>query len=141
MPRYDRITQPEIQSTVERIHNSLNTAEGSVLPPKQSGPSRVPIISNLKILSQKTSFGINLITLTWDIPQATNLDGYQIYYSINNQTYVSPLRVQSPAVTLPIFSDNSPNQRASIAVQTILKNGFVSDLTLSPTVSVILGTS
>ena len=47
MPVISRIINPENSSAVDRVINATNTAEGSVLPNRQIGPSRVPLVTGL----------------------------------------------------------------------------------------------
>ena len=136
MPVISRIINPENSSAVDRVINATNTAEGSVLPNRQIGPSRVPLVTGLKILSQEPSFNNNVFTLTWLEPTDQNIAGYQIYYKIDGQTPVSLSMVQhAPAMVPVVYTETTSNKRVTFYIQTILKNGFVSDINLSPTVA------
>lgn len=136
MPTLSRIVNPENSSAVDRVINATNTAEGSVLPNRQIGPSRVPLVTGLKILSQEPSFNNNVFTLTWNEPTDQNIAGYQIYYKIDGQTPISLSMVQhAPAMVPVVYTETTSNKRVTFYIQTVLKNGFVSDLNLSPTVA------
>jgi hypothetical protein len=136
MPVFNRIINPENSAAVDRVINATNTAEGSVLPGRQTGPTRVPLVSNLKILSQEPSFNTNVFTLSWLEPPDQTIAGYQIYYKIDGQTPISLSLVQhSPAMVPVVYTETTSSRRVIFYIQTVLKNGFVSDLNLSPTVA------
>ena len=127
------MTQLELQYIAQRIKNLTGTAEGTLLPPRQIGPLRVPTVSGLTLVKTENSFNQNIFTLVWNNPEAPNISHYAIYVSnsINQnavplgpfETKASPAQVSIPAVQLsrPIF-----------IVQTVMKNGIVSNLNDSP---------
>jgi len=134
MPRYDRIINPENQALIEKITNSTNTAEGSVLPPRQVGPTRVPIVTGLRLLSSESSFMSAIFTLTWTPPVAPNIAGYNIYVKIGNRTPSAVAQaVSAPAHVQVVYTESMSQETVTFYVQTVLKNGFVSDINLSPT--------
>lgn len=136
MPRYDRLINPGNQATIERVNNATGTAEGSVLPPRQVGPTRVPIITELRLLNQFSATNINFFTLVWNEPIETLISGYRIYYQIGNNSFISNTFCNhSPAVVPVVFQTSEINLPITFAIQTVLKNGFLSDLSLSPTAS------
>jgi hypothetical protein len=136
MPRYDRIINPSNQTTIERVNNATGTAEGSVLPPRQVGPTRVPLVTGLKILNQEASFNTNIFTLTWNELQDPSIAGYQIYSRIDGQPPISIGLVQhAPAIVPVIYTESTASLRVTLYIQTVLKNGFVSDINFSPSVA------
>lgn len=117
--------------------NQLGSAEGSLLPPKQKGQFRVPFVTGLRVLKRRTYLAGTEFTLTWQEPEGlTNIAHYNVYVTgllDNNKTPQGPSTVQrSPAVIRLVSGSLS---RISFIVQTQLKNGMVSDLRESPTVS------
>lgn len=123
----------ENQTLLERIGNTLNSAEGPVLPPRQIGPSRVPIVTGLKILNQEASFNTNIFTLTWTEPTDPNIAGYNIYSKIDGQTPVNLCQVAHAPATVPVvYTESTASKRVTLYIQTVLKNGFVSDINFSP---------
>lgn len=136
MPRYDRIINPSNQTTIERVNNATGTAEGSVLPPRQVGPTRVPLVTGLKILNQEASFNTNIFTLTWNELKDPSITGYQIYSRIDGQPPISIGLVQhAPAIVPVIYTESTASLRVTLYIQTVLKNGFVSDINFSPSVA------
>ena len=117
--------------------NQLGVAEGSLLPPRQKGQFRVPFVTGLKIMKRRAYLGGTEFTLTWQEPEGiSNISHYNVYVVgllDNNKTPQGPATVQrSPAVVRLV---SGALTRLSFIVQTSLKNGMVSDLRESPTVS------
>lgn len=120
--------------SLNRLRNITGVAEGTSLPPRQSGPWRVPFITNLRT-AKATKDGTNTVfILTWDEPQLQNIANYAVFVSDALNPALSP--------TGPYISQSSPAQvvvptslstRVVFQVQTVLKNGFVSDFKASPT--------
>ncbi len=135
----DRLSRLNTDSVfvTETAVNQQGTAEGSLLPPRQHGQFRVPFITGLKVAKRRSYLAGTEFTLTWQEPEGlTNISHYNIYVTgllDNNKTPQGPSTVQrSPAVLRLVSGAVS---RISFIVQTQLKNGMVSDLRESPTVS------
>lgn len=120
--------------SLNRLRNITGVAEGTSLPPKQVGQFRVPFITNLKTARAQKSGTNTKFTLTWSDPLLPNIANFAIY--INDAANLN----QSP--TGPYIAPTSPVQivvPTSLAstvvfrVQTVLKNGFVSDFDAAPT--------
>lgn len=124
---------PEDKFSLERLKNQTNTAEGSNLPPIQKGAFRVPFVSSLKLLRTQQFFGQTQFTLAWLDPVIDNLSHFSIYVvnAISNNTAplgpftckTSPAQVSIPAQGV---------SRVTFYVQTVLNNGFTSDLFTGP---------
>ncbi len=120
--------------SLNRLRNITGVAEGTSLPPRQIGQFRVPFVTNL-LTARSEKVGLNTrFTLTWSEPQLRNIANYAVY--INDAANLN----QSPIG--PYVAPNSPVQivvPSSLAstlvfrVQTVLKNGFVSDFGAAPT--------
>lgn len=134
--RISRINSDSVFVTETSV-NQLGTAEGALLPPPQKGQFRVPFVYGLRVAKRRSYLGGTEFTLTWLEPEGlTNVSHYNVYVTgllDNNKTPQGPSTVQrSPAVIRLVNGDIS---RISFIVQTQLKNGMVSDLLESPTVS------
>lgn len=127
-------TQQQILATVR---NQFGAAEGSLLPPRQIGQNRVPIVTNLKIGNVTSFVGGTQFTLTFQEPVTTQnnpIDHYNIYVAgVNgnlsqlngpNTCLHSPATVRvSTVVAEPVI----------FYVQTVLTNGMTSTILTSPT--------
>jgi hypothetical protein len=124
---------------VERLTNYNNTAEGPVLPPKQFGPNRVPIVTNLRVVKTELNLGNTNFTLAWDNPQEVNqtasiVDHFNIYVFGAFKGSSQPLGPTTAKVSPAIVSvpcDRATN--VTLLVQTVLKSGLSSSIDLSPT--------
>lgn len=126
----------EFNFVVGRLINQTNTAEGSNLPPKQSGDIRVPIVRNLKLIKSIRYFGGTQFTLSWESPpdDQQRISHYTVYIFgllSGNQQPLAPTAVTGSPAEVRVTS----NEIATVTfrVQTVLKNGQVSELTKSPT--------
>ena len=135
MPRYDRVLNPENQNILERVTNALNTAEGTVMPPRQVGPSRVPLVTSLRLLNSESGFMSAKFTLTWTEPATViPISHYNIYVQIGKQTPSAPtVALKTPATVTVVYTESQVNEQVVFYIQTVLRNGFSSDIALSPT--------
>ncbi len=122
----------ETSFIVRRVQNDTDSAEGSALPPRQIGANRVPLVMNLRVLTIASFVGGTQFKLGFDEPVTrSQISNYNLYYSINgsgDQVNAGTCR-RSPA----IFNVAGPAaQVVAFTVQTNLQNGFISDLSLSP---------
>jgi len=129
-----RAALPEIDYVVTRLSNPTDTAEGSILPRRLiGGNNRVPIVTGLRILSSEQLSGTTVYTLTWDEPGEDLVSHYVIYASgvlDSEQLANAGMAVKAPAkVRISAAAEN----RLTFYVQTVLKNGQVSDILSSPT--------
>jgi hypothetical protein len=121
------------------LRNQTGTAEGTLLPPPQQGPFRVPFVTNL-IVGQITTFtGGTQFNLIFHEPEGvakTSIDHYNVFVSGltgNLNVYNGPNTVSSsPAV---VRVSTSAAQTVIFTVQTVMKSGLVSDLNNSPRVT------
>jgi len=135
MPQVQTISQADQLKILGTVRNSFNAAEGSLLPPPQQGQFRVPFVTTLKV-AQTTSFvGGTQFILTFQEPTATvaQIDHYNIFVggltgNISQLNSVSTTK-GSPA-TVRVITSLAEN--VVFTVQTVLKNGLVSDLNASP---------
>lgn len=118
------------------LRNQLNAAEGSLLPPPQKGPFRVPFVTALKV-AQSTSFvGGTQFTLTFNTPTFSNgnIDHYNIFVgglTGNTLNYNGPNTcLSSPAI---VRVTTTAAETVIFKVQTVLSSGLVSDISASPT--------
>jgi len=144
----ESITQTH-QYVLDRLINATNAAEGSLLPPKFRAGKRIPTVKNLRLLNTEVFSGETQFTLVWDEPDdpptiVNSISHYNIYVSGitgegNLLSNLSPwITDGSPAVIT--FVTEEP-QRVTFTVQTILKNGQSSELSFSPSVTGISGSS
>ncbi len=120
--------------SLNRLRNINGVAEGTSLPPRQVGLFRVPFVTNLKTAKTAKYFDQTQFIITWDEPILTNISHYAVYVADAQNPFASP--------TGPYFAPNSPIQinipspqqtRLIFSVQTVLKNGFISDFDFAPT--------
>lgn len=118
------------------IRNSFGAAEGSLLPPPQKGSFRVPFITNLRVLQINAITSGTQFVLGFNEPTTSQdqLDHYTIYVGgligDNNQLN-SVTTAQNSPVTINLSTRSI--QVVTFKVQTVLKNGLVSDINTSPT--------
>jgi|SRR5579871_922125 len=135
MPQVKTISEADQLKILGTVRNSFNAAEGSLLPPPQQGQFRVPFVTTLKVYSSSTFVGGTQFILTFQEPNATvaQIDHYNIFVgglTGNISQLTSPTTVKgSPAV---VRVTTSAAQNVVFTVQTVLKNGLVSDLNASP---------
>ena len=128
-------TQQQILAT---LRNQLGAAEGTLLPPRQVGTSRVPIVSNLRVGSVTSFLGGTQFALIFTQPVTTPanspIDHYNVYIAgLNgnlNQLNGPNTCINSPA-TVRVTTVNA--QPVVFYVQTVLTNGLSSPILQSPT--------
>ncbi len=117
-----------------RLLNLNNSAEGSNLLPPQVGEFRIPFASNLQMVRAQLVGDQTYFTLSWDNVPLTNVSHYAIY--------VNDARNPSNAPIGPYLSPRSPVRIAITSpsgaplvfrLQTVLNNGFQSNLDAAPT--------
>ena len=118
------------------VRNQSNAAEGPLLPPPQKGVSRVPLVTQFRVLQTQSFVGGTQFTLGFLEPDTNQqyIDHYNIYVagiSGNLNAIGSPTTAQhSPAI---IRVATTSSQRVVFYAQTALKSGMVSPLSVSPT--------
>lgn len=125
------------QFALDRLTNLGSTAEGTNLPPRQTGDIRVPIVSGLKVLnSEITQFG-PVYTLGWLDPDAggSQIVQYNIFVIGLDGTErpQGPFTATKSPATIRIQSVS--NSQIRFIVQTQLHNGMTSQLEFSPSVA------
>jgi len=126
----------EIDFAVGRLINTTNTAEGAILPPAQKGEFRIPFVTNLQLVKTISYFGSTQFTLTWIEPDSPQISHFNIYvYGLltNNRQALGPSTVTRSPAEVRVGSRTAVT--VTFVVQTVLKNGQVSDLERSPSVS------
>ncbi len=124
--------------TLDRLINRTNTSEGSIVPPRQSGEIRVPLVTNLRTLSATPHFGGTLVTLAWDNPDISSsfISHFNVYASGLNRT-TQPQGLSSTQKSPATVWITSPEEaRIIFTVQTQLSNGLASRVETSPSVAV-----
>jgi len=130
----------ELEFILSRLVNLTNSAEGSTLPPKQAGALRVPVVSNLKLLRIQAYFGNTQFTIAWNEPtrispaQISHFNVYVFGAVADSTQPIGPFAAKRSPAEVRIRAQNS-NTPISFIVQTVLKNGQVSDITFSPSIS------
>lgn len=123
---------------INRLVNNQGAAEGTILPPRQGGELRVPLVTGLKVSRVTRYFGQTQVTLVWDQPEIvpTQLSHFNIY--------VTGLLPDGRQPQGPTSVAKSPGQLlvttrvpviAVFTVQTVLKSGLMSLIGTSPSVS------
>lgn len=126
---------------VSKLQNTLGSAEGSSIPPRQTGDVRVPIITGLRCEQALYDNGGTAFTLTWnDIPSPRKVS-YLVYaFLVRSQTDVIPLQeqscVKSPAVIRVRGRD--VGDIIIFKVQTVMQTGIASSLDNSPSCSGVI---
>jgi len=139
MAKSKRFRPEELDHIISRIVNETGSAEGSLLPPRQIGPGRVPAVSNLRFLRRQRYFGSTQFTLAWDEPttvptqQISHFNVYVFGLMTNNAQAIGPYTTTRSPVELLVRSQTAVP--VTFVVQTVLKNGQLSTISLSPTVS------
>ena len=125
------------QFALDRLTNLGNTAEGTNLPPRQTGQIRVPIVSNLRVVGAENTTNGPLYTLAWLDPDA---GGSQIVqYNIfavgldGTEEPQGPFTARRSPVNIRLTTKGLSQIR--FIVQTQLHNGMTSHLEISPTVA------
>lgn len=148
MPKPSR----EFENTyvINRFKNQTNAAEGGGLPPVFRRGIRVPTVGNLQIIQKLMYSDGAQFTLTFTEPNAIDsnltISNYVVYInSLQNAQQLSKTSLQGlTLINAPITIQGSPaivhvkglfNQKVTLTVQTVLSNGQISELELSPSVS------
>ena len=124
---------------VGRLTNYQDTAEGPILPPKQQGPFRIPLVNAVKLerRQQILGSGKTYFTVSFMEPfDLDNIDSFRIYVRgaiADTNQLIGPITCSGSPAIVPV--DTTKTTNITIYVQTVLKNGFVSDLLSSPTCS------
>lgn len=117
---------------LDRAQNVTNSAEGSVLPPRQVGATRVPIVTGLRVATAVPFIGGTQFTLLFnDPPLIAQIANYNLYYSLGGNAKLNNAGTcrRSPA----IFNINTPEAlTVAFVVQTVMSNGFSSEISGSP---------
>lgn len=123
---------------VNRLKNQTGTAEGGQIPPPLRGGTRIPVVSNFRILSRVSYNGGTQFSLAFQQPtlndSSTQISGYTVYVqsivSGNALVAQNPTIVQSsPAI---IRVDGLEATRVVFTIQTMLQNGQCSLRDRSP---------
>lgn len=121
----------------ETALNQRGTAEGSLLPPRQRGEFRVPFVTGLRVEKRSTFLGGTQFVISWQEPEGlTSISHYNVYVLgllDNNKSPMGPATFQKSPGILRLVSDGVV--RVTFVVQTVMKNGMVSELDASPAVS------
>jgi hypothetical protein len=127
----------ESNFVIERIRNTVNAAEGTLLPPQQRGDYRLPFVSNLRLVETNSYFGGTSFTLNWVEPEnrQRNISQYNVYVvGLEFQDKpIGPFSTDKSPITIRLV--NSTAARVTFFVQTQLNSGFVTPLDFSPSVS------
>lgn len=127
----------ESSFVIERVRNTVNAAEGTLLPPQQRGDYRLPFVSGLRLVKTESYFGGTSFTLNWIEPESrdTNISQYNVYVvGLEFQDKpVGPFSTNKSPITVRLV--NSQASRVTFFVQTQLNSGFVTPLNFSPSVT------
>jgi len=127
----------KLEFVVERLLNQTNTAEGPTLPPKQKGSFRVPVVSHLKLVRTTSFSGGTQFTLTWEDPEdPQNIAQYNVFVKgalSENREPMGPYTFKRSPANVRVIADAISH--VVLVVQTQLRNGMVSDVNFSPSVS------
>lgn len=130
------IDLPEDDYIIQRLVNQGSAAEGSILPPRQTGEFRIPVVNTLQIAQTQPYFGGVTFTLTWNEPSSlTNVSHYSVYVQglSGNVQPQGPFNTQRSPANIRLVT--SGVTAVTFIVQTVMKNGQVSDFAASPAVS------
>jgi hypothetical protein len=135
----ERLANNEETFVIDRIVNENKVGGGSLLPPQLSGQTRVPVVSNLRLIRSVSYFGGTQFTIGWNEPgELTHLiSHFNIYVTgllDDNKQPLGPFATRrSPAQVRA--QSNSGVRPVALTVQTVLLNGQVSDMELSPSIT------
>lgn len=130
--------QPVENYTLNRLINYTKTAEGPIVPNRlQGGNERVYTVSGLRVVKTERVGANTNFTLVWSQPteqQADQLSFYQVFVLDQNAGITQPLSTTLARSSPAIVSIAAPEGSVfTFLVQTMLKNGQVSDIMASPT--------
>lgn len=124
---------------VARLVNDILAAEGSTLPPRQQGNTRVPTVTGLRLARAQDFGGEVELTIVWEDPEEQQVSHYNIQVTIAGSSLPAISAARSPAtIRIP---HRPGGGRAEIRVQTILKGGAISLISESPVVAGPIPTS
>ena len=127
------MTDHGLDFVLSRMMNLVNSAEGSNLPPRQRGEFRVPFVTNFRIARIIPGIFQTQYILTWENPENPRIGHYNIYI-VNVDTNSPPLGPFTSQVSPATITIQAPiPAHLTIYVQTVMKNGFTSDLLTGPT--------
>lgn len=117
-----------------RLANLNHAAEGTNLLPPQVGEFRIPFASNFKNNRTQLIDGQTYFTLSWDNVDLDNVSHYIIYVEDATNPNSAPISPsQTPVSPVRIVVNSPTDTRLVFTIQTVMKNGFSSDLSGSPT--------
>lgn len=126
------------QYALMRIVNLSKSGEGTGLPPRFVGGTRVPIVSNVQLVRAYNDGVNNVLVISWEEPDSDQdmISHYQVYVSgvDGYLAFQGPFSTVRPPAVVRISSDVTG--RARVVVQTVMKNGQMSDLGASPVISI-----
>jgi hypothetical protein len=117
---------------IDRVKNGTGSAEGAILPPRQVGSVRVPIVSGFRVLTRNGFLGGTEFALAFSPPPLVqNISNFLFWYRAAGASSFSQAgaSVSSP-VTIRIPISDPVN--VVFICQTVLSNGFASLLDQSP---------
>jgi hypothetical protein len=128
---------------IDRMLNTSQTAEGSVVPPQQRASMRVPVVKRLAIAKQTSFFGGTEFVLVWLEPDEPNINIAQynilVYGLVDTDTpSLSVSAPQSPA-TVRLTAELAT--RVTFVVQTQLTSGLVCPLDIAPSCTGIVSSA
>ena len=124
------------QFALNRLTNLGNAAEGTNLPPRQTGDIRVPIVTNLKVVGSTPTATGPAYVLSWLDPDAggSQISQYNIYViGDGTEEPQGPFTARRSPATVRVAPVTSSQLR--FIVQTQLHNGMTSHMEISPSVA------
>ncbi len=117
-----------------RLLNLNKSAEGTNLLPPQVGEFRIPFVNTLTLQRVEVIDGQNYFTLSWQNVDLPNVSNYRVYVNDAGSPSNAPIgpyiAPQSP-VRIAVIAPT--NTRLIFRLQTVLNNGFQSNLDAAPT--------
>lgn len=122
----------EADFVLARIINEVGTAEGSSLPPRQFGATRIPLVQNFRVLRVNAYNEGTEFTVGFDVPPLIpNISCFRIYTKLQNEpNFSSSTACQGGPAVFRVATPTS--QAVTFICQTVLENGFQSRLDESP---------
>jgi hypothetical protein len=119
---------------MQRLRNPGTVGEGSSVVPRLTGSVRVPYPNGFRVASEVSFLGGTSFTLAWIDPEDVGqIDSYNIYAKNLLEANKNPTYVGSSASS-PVAIRITASVAAPVVffIQTVLKNGYVNDLSLAP---------